>query len=70
MSGYVHCKCRDCFEIAIDSDDDDGPGALCSGCFHAGCGQASFLTGECQRSDAYGTGDDSDDDASDAEGRL
>jgi hypothetical protein len=47
MSGYVDCKCRDCFELAIASDDD---GAYCSECEEAGC----VCDAECQRADAYG----------------
>lgn len=35
MSGYVHCACRDCFEIAISGN--DGEPALCSECEEAGC---------------------------------
>lgn len=35
MSGYTHCACRDCFEIAI-SDDENVP-ELCSECEEAGC---------------------------------
>lgn len=35
MSGYTHCACRDCFEIAI-SDDENVP-ELCNECEEAGC---------------------------------
>jgi hypothetical protein len=35
MSGYVHCICRDCFEIAIAGPDEDT--ALCLECKEAGC---------------------------------
>jgi len=34
VSGYKHCACRDCFEIAIGEDDEP---ALCSDCEEAGC---------------------------------
>jgi hypothetical protein len=34
MSGYVHCACRDCFEIAIAGDEGE---ALCHECEEAGC---------------------------------
>lgn len=44
MSGYVHCKCRDCFEIAIASDDEEESGAFCWECEEAGCEPDS----ECQ----------------------
>lgn len=33
-SGYQHCACRDCMEIAIG---DDGEPALCHECEEAGC---------------------------------
>jgi len=53
MSGYTHCACRDCFNIAISSD--TGEPELCSDCEAAGCSlQAN--DGECQRDDAYGQG--------------
>jgi hypothetical protein len=48
QSGYVDCKCRDCFDVAIA--DDVRKGAFCHKCQDAGC----TSTGECQRSDAYG----------------
>jgi hypothetical protein len=35
VSGYVPCACRDCFETAICSDDDEP--ALCGDCEDAGC---------------------------------
>jgi len=38
VSGYTHCGCRDCFEIAI-SGLDHGP-ALCADCESAGCSAA------------------------------
>lgn len=34
MSGYCNCACRDCFEIAISSDDKP---ALCWECEESGC---------------------------------
>ena len=42
-SGYVHCKCRDCFEIAIA--DYNETEAFCTECEEAGC----TGEGECQR---------------------
>lgn len=47
MSGYVHCSCRDCFDIAIA--DNESEGAFCNECEEAGC----IHDDECQRSDAY-----------------
>ena len=44
MSGYVHCACRDCFDIAIASSDDET--AVCHECETAGC---EVDGGECQR---------------------
>lgn len=35
MSGYVHCACGTCFEIAIASDDETE--ALCLTCKTEGC---------------------------------
>lgn len=54
MSGYCDCACRDCFEIAIASleDDDTNDGlALCWECNEAGCDPKS--ESECNREDAY-----------------
>lgn len=34
MSGYCDCACRDCFEIAINDEDEP---ALCNDCEAAGC---------------------------------
>lgn len=45
MSGYVHCACGTCFEIAIA--DDDEAEALCTECAEAGCEPGK----ECQRTD-------------------
>lgn len=61
MSGYVDCKCRDCFETAIASN--VRKGAFCSECKDAGCDG----DGECQRDGAYGCDDSDDSDDSDAE---
>lgn len=36
MSGYVQCKCPNCFEIAIEGDDDED-GTFCSECEEASC---------------------------------
>jgi hypothetical protein len=48
MSGYVHCACRDCVEIAIAST--EGERALCHACEDAGCEADS---GECEAPHAY-----------------
>jgi hypothetical protein len=48
MSGYVSCKCRDCLEIAIASDNE---GAYCHECEDAGCPDYQGVDGmsqECQ----------------------
>jgi hypothetical protein len=52
-SGYVSCACRDCFDIAIASNDESEPAAMCGDCEDAGCEPDS----ECQRDDAYGVDD-------------
>jgi hypothetical protein len=51
-SGYTHCRCRDCFEIAI-SDDMSVP-EYCDECVKAGCPDQGEDS-ECQRPDAYET---------------
>jgi hypothetical protein len=51
MSQYMHCACRDCFEIVIASNDPDEPPTLCDACEEAGC---EANNGECQAHDAYG----------------
>jgi hypothetical protein len=48
-SGYTNCACRDCFEIAISSD--ESKPELCSDCEESGC--SADGDSECQRSDAY-----------------
>lgn len=53
QSGYVPCKCRDCFEIAIASD--MARGAFCHECESAGCDGS----GECDAPGAYGGGSSS-----------
>lgn len=67
-SGYVHCACRDCMDIAIgeqseQSRDETLTLTLCGPCEQAGCIPASDPDGlsaerpyylECQRDDAYG----------------
>jgi hypothetical protein len=49
MNGYVHCACRDCFEIAIASGEEET--AFCDECETAGCpdyqGQPG-MSQECQ----------------------
>jgi len=52
MNGYIHCACRDCFEITIG-----GPGTFCWQCVKHGCHDYQGIGGmsqECQRPDAYG----------------
>lgn len=49
QSGYVHCCCRDCFDIAISNG---GP-ALCHDCKAAGCDANDMGDTECSRADAY-----------------
>lgn len=50
-SGYVHCACRDCFDITIaDYSALDAP--MCHGCKDAGC--SSFGDSECLTDTAYG----------------
>lgn len=53
MSGYCDCACRDCFEIAISSNDETEP-AFCWACEEAGC----ELGEECQAENAYGYDDE------------
>jgi hypothetical protein len=54
-AGYVYCRCRDCFELAIEPA--DVAGAYCWACEDAGCpahqGQPG-VSQDCQRPDAYG----------------
>ena len=45
QSGYTHCACRDCFDVAMD-------GGLCHECEEAGCDADG--DSECCREDAYG----------------
>jgi hypothetical protein len=61
-SGYVNCACRDCFDVAIASDDSQP--ALCAECEEAGCDCEG--ASECERSDAYEC-DESDDESDDCE---
>jgi hypothetical protein len=49
MSGYRHCACLDCFQIAIGER-----GALCEACEIADCDPEQ----ECQAEGAYGTLED------------
>lgn len=48
MSGYVHCGCRDCFDIVIATDSNviGGVHPLCDECADAGCGDS---WGGCER---------------------
>ena len=52
MSGYTHCACRDCFEIAIGEAGE----ALCHGCEEAGC--EAGAEAECDAPHAYCSGGD------------
>jgi hypothetical protein len=54
-SGYAHCTCRDCMEIAIA--DDDGV-ALCSDCEEAGCSAEGYEHCRAWGGGAYGIGID------------
>ena len=49
-SGYTQCACRDCFDVAVSSD--DSKPELCSDCEEAGCSADGDC--ECSRDDAYG----------------
>ena len=49
-SGYTQCACRDCFDIAISSN--ERVPELCSDCKKAGCDRSG--ESDCERSDAYG----------------
>lgn len=49
-SGYTHCACRDCFDVAVSND--MGNPDLCLLCKDAGCERDGGS--ECQRVDAYG----------------
>jgi hypothetical protein len=51
-SGYWHCSCRDCFELLVGL-----PGEECEECIEAGC----EADAECQRADAYGVGEEEED---------
>lgn len=61
-SGYTHCACRDCMDVAVSSD--VSKPELCGLCEEAGCEPwktSDVPTGtwygtsfECQRDDAYG----------------
>lgn len=53
-SGYISCACRDCFEVAIASNDETDP-AMCSLCEEAGCDASG--ESECQGEHAYGGAD-------------
>lgn len=44
MTGYVHCACHECFEVAIGEPGD----ALCHACDEAGCdGEGSCQAADC-----------------------
>ena len=64
MSGYVNCGCRDCFEIAIASDDDAPGETLCNECEEAGCEahhDGEDRGSECRAPGAYGQDDETND---------
>ncbi len=50
-SGYHDCPCRDCFEVAIGTEDDGSP-SLCNSCEGAGCDASGEH--ECDADHAYG----------------
>jgi hypothetical protein len=52
-SGYTDCACRDCFDIAVSADTTKPE--LCPLCQNAGC---TPNDGECEREDAYDSGED------------
>lgn len=56
MSGYCNCACRDCFEIAIASNDPTDDPALCHACEEAQCDPHG--NEECQAEGAYGIGEE------------
>jgi hypothetical protein len=56
-SGYTDCACRGCFDIAISSD--MRVPELCGDCENAGCDRSG--DSECCRDDAYGYGEQTDD---------
>jgi len=45
-SGYTHCACRDCFEIAVSSDTREPE--LCSDCEAAGCDESGESECQCE----------------------
>lgn len=52
MAGYVHCHCRDCFDLLVGD-----PGEFCADCTDAGCPDYQGVEGmsqECKQEDAYG----------------
>jgi len=56
-SGYHDCPCRDCFEIAIGTEDDGTP-SLCHACETAGCDASGGSGCECEpESDPHAAGD-------------
>lgn len=54
--GYCSCSCPDCFEIAIEGDEDEEI-TLCHECEEAGCDGES----ECEATHAYCSGAEDDD---------
>lgn len=58
-SGYTYCACRDCSDDTVSSDMADPE--LCSLCEDAGCTREVDGGSECDRPDAYGVDDDTDD---------
>lgn len=77
-SGYTHCACRDCFDVAVSGD--MAQSALCSLCREAGCepyapDSADYNAlpshmRECQRDDAYGVENEDDDSESRCDGHY
>jgi hypothetical protein len=48
-SGYTHCACRDCFDVAVSGD--QRKPELCNYCDTEGCDASG--SSECNRADAY-----------------
>jgi hypothetical protein len=54
-SGYVHCNCRDCFEITLPGEGETLETALCFDCIDAGCEAGAEQ--ECLSEHGYGSDD-------------
>jgi hypothetical protein len=57
-TGYVHCACRDCMEVAIQGAGEQK--TYCAACAEAGCPDHQGVPGmsqECRAPGAYGDDD-------------